>query len=360
MAEVYPSDATLNALTTDTDTGVQFITTGEAPYYLSYRKELYRLLLATKLANQLRVFDEGSLDVGVKAGKFWDGTTLRTYAGSASNTLADDKAAIYIYINSAGTLVTNEYTAYPDTHTNHIRLATVTTSGGDITAIVDDRGHHLFSSPGAILDEGEFYSDAAGAAASPLGMYWESATPADADVLSIPINADNSAAAKTEYGQIALTLDDVTDGTEDASLSFSIMVGGSLTSQGNFVGVSSANAVGTSCGVQANASGGVAILLKVTLTAGSTVAVHSSNAPYAYRVLDAWSVARGTDEGTWKITDGTNDITDAVAVTATDKTINRAGTIDDAKYEIAASGSLSVVGDGSLADVEVYILIMRV
>ena len=282
MAEVYPSDATLNALTTDTDTGVQFITTGEAPYYLSFRKLLYRLLLASKAANQLRVFDEGSLDVGVKAGKFWNGTTLRTYAGSASNTLADDKAAIYIYINSAGTLVTNEYTAYPAATANHVRLATVTTSGGDITAIVDDRGHNMFSMPGAVLAE-------------------------------------------------------------------------------------SANATGKSCAVQANATGGMTALLRATLTAGvgavsgaAAEPIHASNAPYAYRVIDAWSVALGTDQGTWKITDGTDDITDAVAVSASDKTINRAGTIDDAKHEIAASGSLSVVGDGSLADVEVYILIMRV
>jgi len=54
------------------------------------------------------------------------------------------------------------------------------------------------------------------------------------------------------------------------------------------------------------------------------------------------------------------DITDAVTVTGTDKTIDRAGTIDDAYYEIAASGSLSVVGDGANADVEVYVLCVRV
>jgi hypothetical protein len=360
MAEVYPSDATLNALVNDSLTGVLYVTTGEAPYYLSYRKMLYRLLLASQKANEMRLFDEGSLNVGVKAGKFWDGTTLRTYAGSTGNTLADDKANIYVYINSAGTLVITEYSAYPDTHVNHIRLATVTTSGGDITAITDDRGHHAFYTPGSVLDEGEFYSDAAGATTTPMAMYWESASPADADAMSILCYADNSAAEKTEYAKLTVTLDDVTDATEDASLSFSVMVGGALTSQGDFVGTLSANATGKSCAVQANATGGVTVLFRATLTAGSTVAVHSSAAPFAYRVLDAWSVALGTDEGTWKITDGTNDITDAVAVSATDKTINRAGTIDNTYHEIAASGSLSVVGDGSLADVEVYILAVRV
>lgn len=105
---------------------------------------------------------------------------------------------------------------------------------------------------------------------------------------------------------------------------------------------------------------GTTRVFTAALTAGSTVQVHNADAPFAYRILDAWSVARSADAGTWKLTDGTNDITDAVAVTATDKIIDRAGTIDDAYHEIAADGSLSVVGDGSLADVEVYILAMKV
>ncbi len=49
-----------------------------------------------------------------------------------------------------------------------------------------------------------------------------------------------------------------------------------------------------------------------------------------------------------------------MTVTAVDKTIDRVGTIDDAYHDIAAGGSLTVVGDGANADVEVYILCMRV
>jgi len=105
---------------------------------------------------------------------------------------------------------------------------------------------------------------------------------------------------------------------------------------------------------------GLNFTLKATLAAGSTVQIHNANAPFKYRVLDAWSVAKSADGGTWKITDGTNDITNAVTVTGADKTIDRAGTIDDAYYEIDADGSLSVVGDGANADAEVYILCMRV
>jgi len=269
MAEVYPSDNSLLNLTSESETGVEYIETGKAPYYLEFRKLLYRLLLATKRSNDFRVFAEGSLDIGVKAGKFWDGVPLRIYSGSSGNTLADDKAKIYVYINASGTLVIDEYTAFPAATVNHIRLAELTTSNGDITAIEDCRDCHAFFSPGAVQITGCQVADIASA-------------------------------------------------------------------------------------------GGVPVIFTATLTAGSTVQIHNSNAPYKYRIIDAWSVAKSADGGTWKLTDGSNDITDAVTVTGTDKTINKAGTIDDAKHEIAANGSFSVVGDGANADVEVYVMAVRV
>lgn len=148
MAEVYPSENELLNMQSDSETGVEYIPTGTAPYYLQFRKLLYRLLLATKRANDLRVYDEGGLDVGIKSGKFWLGTELISYAGSTGNTLADDKQNIYVYLNSAGNLVTSEYNSFPDMVTTpHIRLAIVTTSGGDIESITDCRVGHNFVMP---------------------------------------------------------------------------------------------------------------------------------------------------------------------------------------------------------------------
>ena len=148
MAEVYPSDNELLNMQSDSETGVEYIPTGTAPYYLHFRKLLYRLLLATRRANDLRVYDEGGLDIGVKPGKFWLGTTLINYEGLTGNTLADDKANIYLYLNSSGTLITNEYSGFPDmTTTPHIRLAQVCTSGGDIDSITDCRTGHNFITP---------------------------------------------------------------------------------------------------------------------------------------------------------------------------------------------------------------------
>ena len=148
MAEVYPSDNALLNMQSDSETGVEYIPTGTSPYYLHFRKLLYRLLLATRRANDLRVYDEGGLDIGVKKGKFWLGTELVSYGGSSGNTLADDKANIYVYLDSAGNLVTNEYSSFPDMATTpHIRLAIVTTSGGGIDSITDCRGGHNFVMP---------------------------------------------------------------------------------------------------------------------------------------------------------------------------------------------------------------------
>jgi hypothetical protein len=140
MAEVYPSDNELLNLQQDGETGVEYIATGQSPYYVQFRRMLYRLLLATRRANDLRVYDEGGLDIGVKPGKFWADTQLVNYAGSSGNTLADDKANIFVYLTDAGVLVTNEYSGFPDMATTpHIRLAIVTTSDGDITSIEDCR-----------------------------------------------------------------------------------------------------------------------------------------------------------------------------------------------------------------------------
>lgn len=146
MAEVYPSDNELLNIESDIETGVEYIPTGTSPYYLQFRKLLYRLLLATKRANDLRVFDEGSLDIGVKSGAFWLGTELVSYEGSSGNTLADDKDAIYVYLDSEASLVTDEYSSFPDMNTTlHIRLAVVTTSSGAIQSIVDAReGHNCY------------------------------------------------------------------------------------------------------------------------------------------------------------------------------------------------------------------------
>ncbi len=148
MSEVYPSDNELENIQSDSETGVEYIATGTSPYYIQFRKLLYRLLLAAKLANDLRVYKEEGLNIGVKAGKFWAGTDLISYPGSTGNSLADNKEKIYIYMNSSGTLVCDEYNDFPDmSETAHIRLAIVSTSDGEIVSVIDSRSGHNIMLP---------------------------------------------------------------------------------------------------------------------------------------------------------------------------------------------------------------------
>lgn len=152
MAEEYPSDNELLNLISEQETGVEYIETGQAPYYLEFRKLLYRLLLAARRANDLRVYDEGGLDIGVKTGSYFAGGSLVDYAGSGGNTLADNKDKIYVYLDTSGNLVTDEYAAFPEAFVNHLRLAIVSTSGGDITLITDCRGQQMWFAAGMMAE----------------------------------------------------------------------------------------------------------------------------------------------------------------------------------------------------------------
>ncbi len=105
--------------------------------------------------------------------------------------------------------------------------------------------------------------------------------------------------------------------------------------------------------------GGIAIKLKATLTNGNTVSF-TLPATMKVEVVDAHSVAKSADGGTWKVDNGTNDIIPAVTVTGTDKAINRAASLDDAYAQVNGGGTIRVVGDGALCDADVYIHLLRV
>jgi len=146
MSEVYPSDSELNDLVSDTETGVEYIPTGTAPYYLHFRKLLYRLLLAARRANDFRLYSEGGLTYGVKAGKFFDGTTLIEYPGSSGNVLADN-GTFCIFLDKDCSLQYKEYDSWYAELTPEVWLAEVVTQNGEITSITDMRGAHAIAQP---------------------------------------------------------------------------------------------------------------------------------------------------------------------------------------------------------------------
>lgn len=88
------------------------------------------------------------------------------------------------------------------------------------------------------------------------------------------------------------------------------------------------------------------VITKDITTGAASVKLMDANAPFKFRIIDVIIEPAGAStNGTMKITDGTSDITDAI-VCAVDKTVARAGTIDNAKSTIAKGGSVVVVCAG--------------
>ena len=132
MAELGPSDATLNAMsgTSDAEQEAYFPDyAADEPFYTAFYAMLYRLLQVCRRAGDLRVYKDGDLTFGVRAGKYFNGDTLVTYAGAAAQALTNNQTN-YIYLTAAGALTVNT-TGFPTPSvTPHVRLATILTAAG--------------------------------------------------------------------------------------------------------------------------------------------------------------------------------------------------------------------------------------
>lgn len=129
MGEQALTDSQANALagTTDGDLDITYCDIGEAQYYTTdLRKEAAILRILKQWPSALRVYKDGDLTFGVRAGEFLDGATLRQYAGAEAQSLTDD-ATNYIYLTAGGTLAKNS-TGFPTTP--HVPLATIETASG--------------------------------------------------------------------------------------------------------------------------------------------------------------------------------------------------------------------------------------
>ncbi len=159
MAELFPSDTTLNALSgsADSEQAVPYIPVGLSPYHTEFYKMLYRLLDVSRRAGDLRAYkdDSGDLKFGVRAGRYLNGDTPVDYEGTTGQDLTDN-AVNYVYLTTAGVLTVNT-TGFPTPSTTpHLPLATIATgteSSGGVAGeyahedITDYRGRALLAVP---------------------------------------------------------------------------------------------------------------------------------------------------------------------------------------------------------------------
>lgn len=147
-----------------------------------------------------------------------------------------------------------------------------------------------------------------------------------------------------------------------------IFEGGGLIKEDSLSGVSIID--GSLCAQDLQAYGGPQqgeveigvplVIVKDVSAAAASITIIDADAPYAFKVVDmvVQVLAGGNASGSVKLTDGTNDITDAVAMVGVDNVITRVGTIDDAYATIAAGGSLVAVKNaaGDLGQITVTLV----
>lgn len=112
-----------------------------------------------------------------------------------------------------------------------------------------------------------------------------------------------------------------------------------------------------------NVIGGIPVLHRIDITAGA-LGDTDVTLTHKTRVIDAWLVLRGAGVSTTtlKVKNGANAITDAMAASGSDKDVVRAGSLDDAYWEIAAAGTLRVTSEtgATQPDATVFVLGVRV
>ncbi len=145
MPERYPDDATLLALSQDAATGVEYIPTGRSPYHLEFRKMLQRLLVVAERANDLRVYPDGDLTIGVRPGRSYINDGPHDYTGTTDLAVTPN-ATTHIWLDSTGTLQTGT-SGLPSDRTTFVPLAEIVTDATTITSLTDLRGESFLLVP---------------------------------------------------------------------------------------------------------------------------------------------------------------------------------------------------------------------
>ncbi len=110
-----------------------------------------------------------------------------------------------------------------------------------------------------------------------------------------------------------------------------------------------------------NGTYGVPFVIPITNTGTATIKIFENNAPFKMQIIDAWAIStKAGNSGTWKVTDGTYDITSPTAYGTSDTDIVRAVDLDDAYQTVNANGSLYLVSSEATDNAIVYVSAIRI
>lgn len=124
--------------------------------------------------------------------------------------------------------------------------------------------------------------------------------------------------------------------------------------------ISNINADETDPYAGTNGTYGIPMVITAVNTGTLDVTVIAS-ASWKMRILDAWATStQAGNSGTWKLGNGTNDITSTVAYGTSDTDISRADSLDDLYYDLAASGALHLISSVATDTAVVHIMAVRV
>lgn len=391
----HPADTDIDDILTSA--GIEQITEYNPDFMSEFKQTLWDIFNAIEWATALGVYCPSPATFNVRGGKYLFGDTIKTYTPGVSVDPTNNDTT-YIWMADANT-VDYDIDGNDWPTTAHIKLAEIDVDAdGIITAIRDLRGETFLQHIKNLTSE-------TGTSAEMLPVFWDKGTPAANDEIRIPFYGRNSAGEKTEYVRIVVKLTTLTNGAEAATFQIYNMVAGTLTEMAFGGGITAsssdvftnktidgdvntltdialasiktvsgdanklmmrdaAGATKSDLGSGLNlanigTNGGVPIVFTATLVAGSTVVIHNANAPFKYQIFTAFGIAKSGDGGTWQIKNGANAVTDVISV-GSDKGQTYPSEIDDAYFEISPGGSMSIVGDGSLADVIVFIVCVRV
>jgi len=110
----------------------------------------------------------------------------------------------------------------------------------------------------------------------------------------------------------------------------------------------------------------IPFVIKYTLSnQAAAVNIYDTNAPFKFKILNAWSISTSADGGTWKLNNGASgagtDITNAVTVATSADDFDQPTDYTNGQATISSGGSLSIIPDGAgLLDCEIYIQAIRV